>query len=470
MYKKINKQKIKKRIDCLDKKELLKTEPNSTIITAPGIYRRNSYDYNTKKSKKEEFFIQPILNVLNENNFPTICFDLDYTFRGDTEALKERLSSKFNWQPIEILLQGPKENDAKKIISILNRQFRNFKKNNLNSVFIYKDVSLWEFLSPIFEEIFYEPNLPTYVNLIHKLEKFFRQIKPRLIVQVYETGPFAKAMEVVAKKLGIKTIGIQHGVIPSDNADYIINEIKSEKFPYGNVIPDITFVFGDYYKKLLTEKGSYPTEKVVTIGNPSYFDIEKIKKSFNRTDLLTKYNFPDKKIILLPLSFRFFYYKNNPDRILLDSLYKKFKTDDVIVLVRPHPGDYLNQQLLEKYYPSKNFKISNATLVEDLFLSDVVIVLPISSVSMEAVLFEKPLILANVIIKNSESNFDEVYNELIKSKVALLSTLEEIPKAIKSIKKGDLWKMSDSADREKFLYSFFNYGEKVDLRKYLCKN
>ena len=419
-YKKITQKKFQKRIKCFNKKNMHhKPKTNSTIITAPGIYRRNSYDLESQSVKKEEFFIKPFLDFLSKNNLPILCFDLDYTFRGTTDALKERLSSKFNWWPIEILLQDPPEKITKNTINELKKQFNNFKKNNLDSIFIYRNISLWKFLEPTFLEIFYEPNLPTYVHLIHKLEKFFKEIKPKQIIQVYETGPLAKAFEVAAEKLKIKTFGIQHGLIPYDHADYIFKEIKNKKFPYGNILPGITFVFGNYYKKILTEKGSYPKEQVVALGHPSYFNIEKIKKSLVKTNLLKKYNLPTKKIILIPLSSRFVYFKNSPDRVLLDSLYDKFQNDnDVLILVRPHPGDKFDQKMLSKIYPSVNFKITNATLVEDLTVSDIVIVLPMSTVSTEAVLFEKPLIIVDISTKNIDSNFDKVYHELINSKVA----------------------------------------------------
>ena len=70
------------------------------------------------------------------------------------------------------------------------------------------------YLKPSFEDLFLEPNLPTYIHLIELLEEYLKKINPRAIIQVYETGPYAKAFQVVAEKLKIKTFGIQHGLIP----------------------------------------------------------------------------------------------------------------------------------------------------------------------------------------------------------------------------------------------------------------
>lgn len=467
-YKKINSKKFEKRINCIKPyQNSFKNEIGSTIITSPGIYRRNAFDLKNNVAKKGEFVLQPILEYFTEKKYPIICFDLDYTFRGTTDVLKERLSTKYNWQPIEVLLQGKKESIAKTTILELKKQFDNFKKNNLDSVFMYKGISLWKFLEPTFMEIFYEPNLPTYVDLTIKLEQFLAKIKPKQIIQLYETGPYAKAFEIASQKLGIKTFGLQHGMIPYDNADYVFKEVKSEKFPFGCFIPETTFVFGEYHKKILTEKGSYPKEKVISLGHPSYFNLEKIHKSLTQSNLLKKYSLPNKKIILVPLSFRFTYVKNSPDRVFLNFLFEKFKNNDnTIILVRPHPGDNFDQKLLEKLYPAKNFKISKATLVEDLILCDVVLALPISTITTEAVLFKKPVILANMTTQNSNSEFDKVYHELINYKVASLVNLDEIALTIDSIKKENLEPVETSENRNNFLKLFFNYGNTINFDKY----
>ncbi len=467
-YKKIYQKKFKKRIECLKNKKFSKPVNGSTIITSPGIYRRYSYDFESKSRKKEEFFIQPILNFFNKENLPFMCFDLDYTFRGTTNNLKERLDSEFNWAPIEVLLQGKKEDSTIRVLSILKNQFNELKKFDLDSVFNYKNIPMWKFLEPTFMEIFYEPNLPTYIDLIHKLEKFLSDVNPKQIIQIYETGPFAKAFEIVASKLKIKTFAIQHGLIPSDYPDYIFKEIKNHNNPFGNIIPKTTFVYGDYHKKILTEDGSYPEDNIVVIGHPSYFEINRIKQSLTQEDLLKKYKLPNKKIILVPLTFNFPNYRSSPDKTFLNSIYDEFKNDeDVIVLVRPHPGDNLDQTLFEKLYSSKNFKISQGTLVEDLTISDIITALPISTTITEAVLFEKPIVLGNMGIKNPNDSFDKIYHELINFNVAILCDLKDIRKKILSIKKGELWKTEDSENREKFLKLFFNYGEKIDLHNYL---
>jgi len=467
-YKKILRDKINKRVSEYNLNKKQKTfQKGSIIITSPGIYRRIGYSSQKKKGEKKEFFIEPFLETLKQK-YPILCIDLDYTLKGTTEALSERLNTEYDWIPIEILLNEKMDNNAKNSLNKLKKQFNEFKKNEMNEVFSYRGISFWQFIKPFLNDIFLEPNLPTYINLISKLNQFLKKIEPKMIIQVYETGPFAKAFEINAKKNGIKTIGVQHGFIPSDAADYIFKEIKGPTQPYGNLIPDITCVFGQHYKEVLTKMGTYPSKKVVVTGNPSYFELEEIRENINKEKLLEKYSIPNKKIVLIPLSFRFLYNKNNPDRTLLNILFKKFKNqNDTIFMIRTHPGDDLNLKQLREIYPTENFLLSKQTLIEDFILSDIVVVLPVSTVSSEAGLFEKPVIMVDVVKENIKSQFNETYQKLINAEIVKLVNIEDIDESIESIKIGELWKTSDSKKRQQFLQEFFHINKEIDLSKIL---
>lgn len=467
-YKKIFRDKINKRVSEYNLNKKQKSfQKGSIIITSPGVYRRTGYNFQKKCEEKKEFFIEPFLETLKQK-YPILCIDLDYTLRGTTEALSERLNTEHDWIPIELLLNEKMDQNARNSLNKLKKQYNEFKKNEMNDVFIYRGISFWKFIEPFLNDIFLEPNLPTYVNLNSKLNQFLKEIKPKMIIQVYETGPYAKTFEINAKKNGIKTVGIQHGVIPSDYPDYIFKEINSTSQPLGNLIPDITCVFGQYYKELLTKTGTYPSEKVVSIGHPSYFELEKFKDNIKKTELLEKYSIPNKKIVLIPLSLRFLYFKNNPDKTLLDTLFKKFKNhNDIMFIIRPHPGDDLNLEQLREIYPTKNFMLSKQTLIEDFVLSDIVVVLPCSTVISEAGLFEKPVIMVDVVKENIESKFNEVYQKLIDSEIVKLVSIEKIDESINSIKKGELWKTVDSKKRQQFLQDYFNVNQKVNLSEIL---
>ena len=115
-------------------------------------------------------------------------------------------------------------------------------------------------------------------------------------------------------------------------------------------------MFGEYHKRILSEHGSYPKDKLIVAGNTNLRNIQKIKHLLDKNKILAKYEIKNKKIILVPLSFRYVTYKTTEDKFILDKLFKNLKNDDsTIVMVRPHPGDSLNQEILTLDYPSKKF-------------------------------------------------------------------------------------------------------------------
>ena len=232
----------------------------------------------------------------------------------------------------------------------------------------------------------------------------------------------------------------------------------------------MTLVYGNYYKKILTEIGAYPADKVQVIGNPTYYDFDKTIKILDRKKILFKNNLLDKKIVLIPLSHRFFYFENNPDRALLNALFEGLRNrDDVIVLVRPHPGDKFDQKMLSKIYPSDNFKISKSSLFEDIFVSDVVISIPLSSVCTEVPIFEKPLILVNIEKNQSLKSINDAYLQLVENEVAKLVSIKDLVQTLDSVKKGESWKISESSKRKEFLKEFFNHGQSIDLLNIVFK-
>lgn len=436
-------------------------EKGSTIITAPGIYNRTMTDPITGKTERQEFILQPIIDILKQNQIRFFCFDLDYTFRGDTKPLLERLQSDVSWLPIEILLMKSKSEYTKNSISILKKSVCKLINYNPSEIITFKEIKLWDYLKPTFIEMFSEPYLPTYLHLINELEQFLIKNPPTVIIQVYETGPYAKAFEVVAKKLGIRTIAVQHAIIYDGNPNYMHREYWEKNNTLGNPIPDLTLVFGEHFKKILVDKCNYPKEKIAVIGNPTFYGIERIKQELTKESLRMKYQILGKNIILIALTFRIAESKNNPDRLLLEILYDHFKNSkEVTVLIRPHPMDGINgEQILRSKFLASNFLYSKASLTEDILISDVVVT-TFSSVGIDAIVLDKPVIFAKLMGIMWQ---DFQHDPINKGVVVTCGKDDLIPKIV-SILNGEYVYTKESA-RKEFLESYFNLGIKVDLLK-----
>ena len=111
-----------------------------------------------------------------------------------------------------------------------------------------------------------------------------------------------------------------------------------------------------------------------------------------------------------------------------------------------------NLKIIEKFLQGKNFKISNSTLIEDLFISDIVTVIVGSTVASESIIFNKPTLLVNV--SNTQySNIDQVHLKMIEYNVANLVSIGQLSSKINDILK-DLPKSDNNEQRDYFLKDF----------------
>jgi hypothetical protein len=465
-YQKIHENKTTKRLDVFTKfGSYQNPPPGYVLIISPGLYRRQTFDPYSGKTIQKENFIHPFIDFCSKNNIPTLCIDLDYTFRGNIDVLTERLQTENNWIPVEYLLKNSRNKFSQKQLKLFEKSIRELTKKNLSNIFSYNGISLWEQIKPLMNDIFLEPYLPTYIHLLEQSEKFLKDTKPSIIIQTYEAGPYAKAFELAASKLNIKSMAIQHGLILSDTPDYFFNQIRTKQNPLGNIIPDSTLVFGEYFKKLLTEGSGYQEKHIEVFGHTEYFNIDEVKTKLDKQKIRSKYDLPNKTIVLVPLSFRFSYVQNSPDHVLLQILQKTFENDsNTLFLVRPHPGDKLNKEILEKNYHSNNFKISNGSLIEDLSSCDIVLSLPFSTVGVEAIMFDKPIIFADIIQQN---NFyiDPIFKILVENKLAYIINESSLKESINSININSSF--YSNPQREKIKQFLFNFLDKPIIQKYI---
>lgn len=467
-YKKIHQLKTKKRLNvCKTLQNFHIPSSGYVLIISPEVYRRQTYNVFEEKTENKEYFITPFIESCKQNKIPLLCLDLDYTFRGTTKNLEERMKSEVNWIPIEYILDHKKTESTKENIKNFNQLMKNFKKMVSPDIFSYDSISLWSTIEPILDELSLEPYFPTYFHVIERMEEFLKNKKPSVIIQTYEAGPYAKAIELVAKKLGIKTIALQHGLILKDTPDYFFKSIQTKETPLGNIIPDITLVFGEYYRELLMKESAYDQKNIEVFGHPEYFEINKIKSKISKDKLKEKFQCTEKTVILIPLSFRYHHIKNSPDRLLLDAVYNELKDkNEFLIIIRPHPGDKFTKQTLEEEFPSTNIRLSQESLIEDIVLADIIVSLPIGTVNTESLIFHKPIIFLNI-IEEKRLEIDPIFKLLVNNK--LVKTIEkgELEQTIISIKKNGLKIDINSQEIEKIINHIFNLNEIPKIEKYL---
>lgn len=244
--------------------------------------------------------------------------------------------------------------------------------------------------------------------------KFFRF---KSIVSANEHNARAKTIIEVAGQLGIKTYGIQHGVIHLRHLHYIFSEEDAKYKPF----PDLTFVWGEYWEHVLQQHSIYKLGDTKVVGQLRTDIIPRLKK-VNKKDLLQ--DLDDKKYTVLYPSQPLYAGEGNMRKKLChDFLKLTIAFPEVQFLVKPHPFEkdyeaFFNQNAAE--IGATNFKFINDDLYKILAYVDLVMIYN-STVGAEAIYFRKPLIVMNY----SDNDFSGFLNEGVAEEANNFNELEE---------------------------------------------
>ena len=149
------------------------------------------------------------------------------------------------------------------------RQDEDFK-NSLT----YRGVPLWRLLEHRLDYLFRDYARTAFMH-IEAVDRVLSCERPDAVLIEYEEGSYGRAAVVAARRRGVPTVGLQHGLhggahIPS----YYFRKTAWETG--GDVtacpIPTKTAVFGDVTYEYLTRVSAYPAESVAVTGTTIYDD------------------------------------------------------------------------------------------------------------------------------------------------------------------------------------------------------
>ena len=373
-------KKNKKRINLFkNTKKNLPTLENKIILFEATAYWRTIHDLETGKLFKGEHLLHPIITLIKKMDLHTVGIDCDYTLKGNSTVLKERLEDSYPWVPIEYIIEKyTKKNEYEEFIKKYVKLIHDYSFQNL---FTFKGVNLWPSLKQTFEMLSYLPYLPMYILTQRAMTKLLQKNKPKAVMMLYEQGPYSLAAITASTKNNIKSIGIQHGYILPKDRDYTHSEIQSDTNSLAMIIPDLTLLWGNFAKQKILQEGPYQEEKFVVFGNPLFFNLEKLLDILKTKDLKSQYKIPkNKKIILMTTgknqSHYNFYGKRDYDERVVEKLFESFGNEEKYhIVLKPHPiGEPVTvYENLAKKYNIKNFQIVQGNVLEILYLADVVV-------------------------------------------------------------------------------------------------
>jgi len=218
-------------------------------------------------------------------------------------------------------------------------------------------------------------------------QKFFGKYNFKTISSIDENSPRIKSILDAAKTTGMKAIGIQHGIIHDLQPSYHFTELdKSRKIP-----ADHTLVWGNYWENKLYQQSNYPENLLIKTG-------------FIRTDIIHRLiELKDKKLFNLPENKKLVIFASQPikdanlrKKVALE-VFKGLKDfNNCRLILKPHPIEMNDTEYYQEIAKEAGLKdlIINETI--DLYLliskADIVIT-SFSTVGLESVLFNKPLII-----------------------------------------------------------------------------
>lgn len=240
-----------------------------------------------------------------------------------------------------------------------------------------------------------------YNDFVYKSKFYYKYLKVKKPKKIYVVVSYSHYSLInAAKKLGIKVIEIQHGLISATHRGY--------SFPNGTVVPyfpDKLLLYGDYWKKNI--KFPIPETQLEVVGNP-YYEMQVNK--------YTKYNKISNTVLFI--SAGDFGKQLSKLACLFSKKYKDYK-----IIYKLHPGEFY---VWKKVYPwllNNNIEVvEDNTNLFQLFATSDFLVSVASTAIYESFAFGPKIVLYNTdgvekmkdIISSYNipliNNEDELYN------------------------------------------------------------
>jgi hypothetical protein len=374
------------------------------LFLSPSANWRSIWSYEQDRYEKRDAFMGRIMQALQRQGLDITGVDVDYTLNGHVALLREKTSNnEIRWVPFEQYLgktvgarlsSNPQYTEISHTFNMLE-QSEKFQRS-----LYYRSIPLWGFVRSRFRRALSSLHALYYPRLIEGAREMIRVEQPDVIAMSYETGAYARAAVVAAWERGIPTVGIQHGFITPDSAEYMHPKTARSNSEQGCPIPTKTALGGQYSIDMLTKLSSYPKESVTVTGYTKHDDLAELKRNESKLDkgaLLSDLGLsPDKTTIMIASGgFHAKYGWSNPeyDRAILETMLGfSAPRPNIQLLLRLHPMEdgTMQREVIGK-------RRAKAAIVKgernDLLWASDMLVTVNSVISLDALILEKPVLM-----------------------------------------------------------------------------
>ena len=274
----------------------------------------------------------------------------------------------------------------------------------LKELYQYDGIDIYDIMR---EELdFISKTMPNVISDILCLsESIITKEKPKIVVVNSEFDFYGKGLMAAARKKDVKSVALKFGEV--------VEEGFCDVTPNIDILPDYKCVDSQKTKDSLVKKFSYPKDRILIVGEPRYDAL--VRNDWNREGFFKELGLKSglKTISIIDEGWRMRECQHKAIKVIAGLMKRQ---NDIQMIIKVHPSE---KKRMVKFYWGilKNFDSDvrkRVRIIKDfntskiLFFSNIVVTV-FSTVAMEAIISNKPLILIN---------FDREHIELFPFKEA----------------------------------------------------
>ena len=338
---------------------------------------------------------QTLKTTSGHNVLEYLISGLDDRFALLTEVLMPKLKGKsdytFSWNQYQSLWnESPKIFIEGILISgLLKRRVRkSAKKAQQNILLAHSRVSevklskIQKLTFEVFQSL--DKSSGFYLYRYFAARNYFKDSGIKAVIASDENSPLTKSILDAAKFYGIKIIGLQHGTMHDLHPAFLYTPNDRRN----RIMPDLTLTWGSNWEEYLIEKGNYPKESVVSVGQI-------------RTDIIPALLLSEKqKPAHQTLRIVFASQPQRDPELRYQAAYDVFKAartfPNTNLIVKMHHREFADSAYYEaiaKEAGCTNYVLDTTSDLYQLIASCDVLITCFSTVGAETIYFYKPLII-----------------------------------------------------------------------------
>lgn len=216
---------------------------------------------------------------------------------------------------------------------------------------------------------------PWAARCLLEFDAAFRALAPRVVCLYAESSGLGRAAIAAARRQGVRTLGVQHGILYPNYYSY---ERGAGEIESGSPLSDLTAVYGRDGMRLLESTFRYPKGRVVATGSPRYDALAAEAARADRLARRRELGWPEHgRVLVLASRYRGIRDTHKAAGPAFTSLLDAVRElGDATLVVKPHPaepGDAYNEDIAAAGLGPRIRVVTDKTLTRLLPAADLLI-------------------------------------------------------------------------------------------------